>query len=527
MAEIYSVSCGGGEQWEEMWPAWLENNYISIGYNCNFPLVHEGNRPLTKQEITNNGGMSSAYVIMFAFEIKIGDYVVIKKGNFNALGIAKVESAIEYSEETLPPNYHQFRKVKWIETSNEPIQLNIKQFAQQAVQYLGITCSDDNVANIQAGNENDLNRMNTILTAFRLLSEPKILFENKEDNMPLNQILYGPPGTGKTYRTAEEAVLICSSDFTQNKKIMREQVMDEYKKLVESKRISFVTFHQSYGYEEFVEGLKPILDIANDEANSNSVDSGQVKYHISDGVFKEICEKARKDKNNNYVIIIDEINRGNISKIFGELITLIEEDKREGELNQVSVLLPYSKQSFSVPKNLYIIGTMNTADRSLANVDTALRRRFHFEPMMPDLNVLDNLKVGDIDIQKILKTINQRIEALYDREHTIGHAYFTKLFIIPENEKFNELELIFRNKVIPLLEEYFFDDWQKIRLVLGDNQKAVDYQFIYEIENNYNQLFGNNELTDNYETKSYKINNSSFGREQSYIGIYTVQNNVQ
>jgi 5-methylcytosine-specific restriction endonuclease McrBC GTP-binding regulatory subunit McrB len=353
-------------------------------------------------------------------------------------------------------------------------------------------------------------------------------------NNSINSIFYGPPGTGKTYITAEKAVEICSGDFeindAEDAEDERKQIMDEYNKLVEAGKISFVTFHQSYGYEEFVEGLKPKLDKSSDDSSDDETkESGQVNYHIPNGVFKEICIKAKKDIGNNYVIIIDEINRGNISKIFGELITLIEEDKREGRQNAISVILPYSKKEFSVPSNVYIIGTMNTADRSLANVDTALRRRFHFEPMMPDPTALSGLHINDIDIQKLLEVINQRIGALYDREHTIGHAYFTELLdnTINEDAKFKKLKSIFENKVIPLLEEYFFDDWQKIHLVLGDNKKPADYQFIKEIETNYSELFGNNDLTDSYSTKSYQINKRSFDKPQSYIGIYTVQNNEQ
>jgi 5-methylcytosine-specific restriction protein B len=481
-----------------------------------------------------------SYVLRFAFGINNGDYVIIKSGNYSILGIARIIGPITYSQHPLPLGHHQSRQVEWIKTFKGPELIkNINQFAQQAVQYLGVECSPDNITDIQrTDTEDDRNRINTILTAFGLLKETAMLLRNEEDNMSntsLNQILYGPPGTGKTFITAEKAVDICSSGFTKNiegdKKSKRKKIMEKYKDFVESERISFVTFHQSYGYEEFVEGLKPKLDKSSDESSDDETrKSGQVNYHIHGGVFKEICKRAREnDKNENYVIIIDEINRGNISKIFGELITLIEDDKREGEVNHISVILPYSTDEFSVPKNLYIIGTMNTADRSLANVDTALRRRFHFEPMMPDPTALSGLRINGIDIQKLLEVINQRIEALYDREHTIGHAYFTELLdnTINEDANFKKLKSIFENKVIPLLEEYFFDDWQKIHLVLGDNKKPADYQFIKETETNYSELFGNNDLTDSYSTKSYQINKISFDKPQSYIGIYKVKNNEQ
>jgi len=341
-----------------------------------------------------------------------------------------------------------------------------------------------------------------------------------------NIILYGPPGTGKTFITANKAVEICTGQTFSNGK--REELMQIYSKLVAEKRISFVTFHQSYGYEEFIEGLRPLIRNAE---NPTSSPSSNVQYEIRPGVFKKICDEAEKS-NQNFVIIIDEINRGNMSKIFGELITLIEDDKRKA----ISVTLPYSHQTFFVPKNLYIIGTMNTADRSLANVDTALRRRFHFLPMMPDASVLEELNdtpIKKIKIGEMLRIINKRIEALYDREHTIGHAYFTKLLSnkvegkpYEEEEKFKDLQQIFKNKVIPLLEEYFFDDWAKIRLVLGDNQKRNKaHQFIHELNemDGWEDLFGKTEdIQDVAELKrSYAINLEAFKDPNSYIEIYS------
>lgn len=291
-------------------------------------------------------------------------------------------------------------------------------------------------------------------------------------------------------------------------------------------RYSFVTFHQSYGYEEFVEGLRPVLD--------GDAEAGEIQYEIRAGVFKDLCRRARAAPDQRFAMVIDEINRGNISKIFGELITLIEPDKRERAENAVSVTLPYSGESFSVPANVDIIGTMNTADRSLALLDTALRRRFEFVPVMPDARddpgaPLAGLRVSSgeqvIDVPRMLDAINQRVEALYDREHCIGHAYFTPLAKVPDgDERLVALQQVFSTRILPLLEEYFFEDWQKIRLVLADNQKPAAAQFVRESadhEDDLARLFGGDHGLDSYATKRrYAVQDAAFSNPDAYIGIY-------
>ena len=510
--------------------------------------------------------------------------------------------------------------------------------------------------------------------------------ETMKKEFDKNVIFYGPPGTGKTYATAKRAVEICKNESEEDL-IDYSEIMKKYNELKESNRIEFITFHQSYGYEEFIEGIKPIVlnedDEPEDESENNQESKtnikieNDIKYKIADGIFKKFCDNAKKaiiesksniyispkaivwkvtvkDKvkedcfsNNHvrinfklgtagaskfdneikkgdiiittdgsrtkingiavvtdgkaytldkeksdtttrnvswlakginediyeindkkilprktvtkvpnmkvediiklakekelialskkepeelskivikentkpYVFIIDEINRGNISKIFGELITLIETTKRAGKDECISTKLPYSKKEFTVPDNVYIIGTMNTADRSIALMDTALRRRFKFEEMLPDYDLLKDIFVEDeevrVNIGAMLKVINERIEYLYDREHTIGHAVFLEL---KGNNNIDKLENIFKKSVIPLLQEYFYEDYDKIRIVLGDNAKDEDEQFISAVSILEDVFEGNIDDIDIPE-KKYIINYDNFKNIMAYKNI--------
>ena len=274
---------------------------------------------------------------------------------------------------------------------------------------------------------------------------------------PLNQILYGPPGTGKTYNTINKALEIMGEQLSGLK---RGEIKDLFDLKVSEGLIVFTTFHQSMSYEDFIEGIKP---------EKPQTSGGPVTYDVIDGIFRKICTLAESNKAQKYVLIIDEINRGNVSAIFGELITLIEEDKRLGMGESLKVTLPYSKKIFGVPSNLHILGTMNTADRSVEALDAALRRRFSFEEMRPRADLIktdgklkDSQGICDgVDMVFLLDTMNKRIERLIDSDHQIGHSFFMNV------SNLAELKHEFKNKIIPLLQEYFFGDIGKIGLVLG------------------------------------------------------------
>ncbi|MDI7707006.1 AAA family ATPase [Acinetobacter baumannii] len=427
---------------------------------------------------------------------------------------------------------------------------------------------------------------------------------------PLNRILFGAAGTGKTYHTINHALSILDDETLEElEKVERIELKNRFDRYKENGNIKFVTFHQSFSYEDFIEGIRA------------EVSNGGLSYSIKPGVFKELCEKAAinkkatdesikiaiseltekakneeitfytkkgaefkvksnssgtliattskdtevtlaksyitnyllnqsdeiidqrsyewaiakslrtvidyrsntsKENNERFILIIDEINRGNISRIFGELITLIEDSKRQGNDEELSTILPYSKEEFSIPNNLYIIGTMNSSDRSLTGLDIALRRRFEFIEMSPKPELLrdqeeNDIEINGINIVKLLTIMNQRIEILLDRDHCIGHANFMPLKVEPRIEK---LSKIFQQKIIPQLQEYFFDDWEKIDAVLNGNgmlHKKYD-------PSSQNRLFKDQSLINR---SIWEIKPEAFNDVKNYIAIYNETSEVE
>ncbi|MFW2536964.1 DUF4357 domain-containing protein, partial [Aliarcobacter butzleri] len=309
------------------------------------------------------------------------------------------------------------------------------------------------------------------------------LIEDDENNYRLlkgSKIRKGEADSFKKYNYSHlKNIFIEKASFDKNKET------DEYFILNEDYTFQSLSAASSVILGRMSNGLIDWKEVKNQENQVINTDNQKVK---------------------NYILIIDEINRGNISKIFGELITLIEDSKRLGKSEQVEITLPYSGEKFGVPQNLYIIGTMNTADRSIAPIDTALRRRFVFEEMAPKSSLL-NENIEGVNLQLLLEAINTRIEYLYDREHTIGHAYLIDV------ETLDDLKFAFKNKIIPLLTEYFYEDWENINLVLNENR--------FIIPNNENKSYLSKKIEERIRNKTtYKVSDEKNWEVKNFQKIY-------
>ena len=379
-------------------------------------------------------------------ELNAGDVILVRSGSREGRGIAIVYRN-DHSKQSHPNNRIH---VLWINKKQAPL----------AGDMPGARFSRVGRAAYDAFAKSD-----AYSETLRMLEPPP---PSPQVQHPLNTILYGPPGTGKTWHTVTRSVAIVENrEVSEVAQEDRAAVKDRFEEHRGAGRIEMVTFHQNTTYEDFVEGIRPVLAEPGDRAayaSSERTDANEVRYEMSRGVFRRMAERAADDPDKRYVLIIDEINRGNIARIFGELITLVEDSKRIGARDEARVTLPGSKTEFGVPKNLHVLGTMNTADRSIALLDTALRRRFVFEEMMPDPSHPDiATDLDGIDCSKVLAAMNRRIAVLLDREHQIGHTYFLGVHTL------TALAGTFRNRIMPLLQEYFYDDWEKIQAALNKN----------------------------------------------------------
>lgn len=494
----------------------LEKNKISLGYfEEDLSDVIINKRSLKEYLKSNDCDANTIRSLSYLSDIKKDDIVILKssfvRGSKKDISVFKVSAMAKVLEDAVV-GYEYDEKLRHT-IPVEWISREVKEF--EGINYLrSLTpIKDETILNI-------------ILNGNSKAVPIQEIDDLNEDSK--NFILYGPPGTGKTYNVINKALEIIDPEGYSEIDIVnnREEVLNRYKELVEKGQISFCTFHQSYGYEEFIEGLK------SDGSGNFVTEDGILKTIAYNAAYEglkneykenEISYSDKKDKVNNYinkekafkeakkfVLIIDEINRGNISKIFGELITLLEEDKRIGTSNQIVANLPYTKEKFSIPNNLYIIGTMNTSDKSIAQIDIALRRRFVFEEMMPNYDILD--EIDGIEIDKLLSIINERIEFLVDRDHLIGHAYFV-------NAKSSaDVSTIIINKVIPLLQEYFYGDNEKVGMVLGGiGSSEKDNCIIYREEKVADRIFkGFKNIND--------IGNKEFFRVKEEIGIEELKN---
>lgn len=337
-----------------------------------------------------------------------------------------------------------------------------------------------------------------------VVNEPREMYlPRKARQHPLNTILYGPPGTGKTFTAISFALSIIENRSLEELSIEdRTDLRRRFNEYLASGQVGFVTFHQAFSYEDFVEGIKP------------RTINEQVVYEIENGLFKQMNDAALEAPEESFVLIIDEINRGNIAGIFGELITLLEADKRKGAEEALELQLPYSKHKFCVAPNLHLVATMNTADRSVESLDMALRRRFHFIEMLPQPEVIRQVRrqplAAGIDLEKMLQVINQRIEVLLGSDYCIGHTYFLYL------ETLADLKSVFSTRLIPLLQEYFMGDYSKIGLVLGKD-------FVVLRPRNTANLFADFEhdyAADLADKKVYQLRSIQDLSEADFIRIY-------
>lgn len=466
---------GTTDDTQSYWNEMLHNGYVSIGWpklgdlrkfqdltdaelKGQIKKLLSENYPNTPQII----GKFAYQIIAFYKSIKPNDVVVAVEGH-KVLGIGKVIGEYEYKDDLLFPHC---LNVKWIVENSEKLPNPSEGLMTAVNKYKDI----NNLIEIEKKIESSGMISGQDKTSFKQLDSLSGMIAKIDSilNRKRQVIIYGPPGTGKTY-WAEKACLELAARriFKKTFEDLNELEKDSLLGNTSNKGlVRFCCFHPSYGYEDFVEGIKP------------KVINNQTVFDLKAGIFKELCDEAKKNLEKNYYLIIDEINRGDISRIFGELITLIEIGKRGKEM-----ILPLSGKTFSVPKNVYIVGTMNTADRSIALLDVALRRRFGFYELMPDYSIFSSITIENLPIGLWLSELNGRIVEYVGRDARnlqIGHSYFMEKGVPIKD--FDRLRKVIQEDIIPLIEEYCYGDYNTIAKIIGSSFVNVAKQSInYEL----------------------------------------------
>ncbi len=482
---VHPAGRDGRDNLLEFWGEWQQRGVVTIGWP---EIAREyGNKIL---ECRNYDSYLTAYKNVygndrdpenlwhFLHEMGEGDIILVNRGQKSIVGQGIITSPARIDLNT---DYPFHRTVDWEAFSSEiPIPSNLKSNFRPILRELSESEYRDIMAPITTPRHPLFEAIHHVLR-----------YKNQV-------ILYGPPGTGKTWIATNYI-----KDFEKDP-VVQEGTAEPVK------RSCFVTFHQSFSYEEFVEGLRPSSD-----------DEGNICYSVQEGIFKTFCRDAFNalmkeaglsmmwqegdampllaaderqrvtgiQDNVPFFLLIDEINRGDISRIFGELITLLEADKRLFAEHELVVTLPYSKTSFGIPPNLRIIGTMNSADKSISLVDVALRRRFGFIEIMPQTAVLEeHLQSGNESTQEIfdlsieiLERVNQQIISLYDRDHQIGHSYLMRLNdATSRGDAIEKFWFVWYYEILPLLQEYFYDSPRKMKEILGDFVDVENHSFTFK-----------------------------------------------
>jgi 5-methylcytosine-specific restriction protein B len=416
----------------------------------------------------------------FVLKMQPGDLLVVTDGNLKFRAIGEVVG--DYAIQQRADHYGQSRAVRWLRVYSPSLpyeQIMKKQFSQMTLYELKASAID-------------VDKLSSLLSGGGAATAANSAFTIGQQ-------------FGQGYKVTRVSSEIVELDKPNGGQLpMPLSIVRQLAGLVSSGKISLNDIRQGSVFEKLGDSRleKYIVN------GYQSLIAAMVQAQLADGAGQNQVANAR-------VLIIDEINRGNISRIFGELITLIEPSKRADSEESLEVTLPYSKERFSVPHNVYLIGTMNTADRSLAGFDIALRRRFVFHEMPPKPELLDGVAVAGVSVGELLRVLNQRIEVLLDRDHCLGHAYFMSL---KDGDPLENLGIIFKNQILPLLQEYFFEDWQRIQWVLNDHRKAVLDQFIRKPASNISDLFGDSIEVGGHGVR-WEINGEAFMRIEAYRGV--------